>query len=69
MNENDIRTLAIELCELTPMQLDAYVLGFLKLPYSSQMHVSDMDTLAEAILQHESLGDAIARCQRYEEVQ
>lgn len=59
-------TLAIELADLTPVELDNLVLSYPhRLPYTSQIYMDDLNRLAVALLEHESLGDALARCHRF----
>ena len=50
--------LAAELAQLTPLELDAFVFG-LGLPTSRT--AAGLTALAEAVLQHESYGDAVVR--------
>lgn len=62
--------LAQELAELRPEELDGYCLEHPRAdkfkPYRNKpLYPPDMERLAAVILQHESLGDALARIERY----
>jgi hypothetical protein len=61
-----VEKLAIELADLTPEELDAFVFEApYELSYSSQLDTEGLERLARNVLEHESLGDAMSRVERY----
>jgi hypothetical protein len=67
----DIGLVAEELCQLTPVELDAFVqeLPDFAAKWSGVRSIEVMGEIAITLLAHESLGDAFARIEKYKEDQ